>query len=106
MDNDKKRPDGKTHTIRMETRLTLGADTHTVNIDKRRAAIKAALHSATAGLAATASGLASEVVRFGQQDGDGGTPPWGEVIIEPIWYEKNPQFGHVLVEAAELQFWE
>jgi hypothetical protein len=74
-----------------------------VNLEKRRAAIQAALHSATAGLVAQTSALAGQVIRA---EDDGGTPPWGEVIIEPIWYEKNPELGGILREAAEISFWE
>jgi hypothetical protein len=100
MDNDKQK-----HVMKIETRMALGMDTPQVHIEKRRAAIKAALQMATAGLAATASGLAGQVVKIAGED-DGGTPPWGEVIVGPVWEEKNPQLGLVLVEAAELIFWE
>jgi len=97
---DKKR---KTHVIKMQTSVTLGFDKPEFCVEKRRAAIQAALRAATAGLAATTSGLAGQVIR--QDEGDGGTPPWGEVIIEPIWYEKNPEFGDILRESVELSFW-
>ncbi|HEY7393034.1 MAG TPA: hypothetical protein VH640_31230 [Bryobacteraceae bacterium] len=93
----------KKHVIRLEHKVTLGMARPDVHLDKRRAAIKAALQAATAGLAATTAGLAAQAIPVAD---DGGAPPWGEVIIEPIWYEKNPTFGDILIEAAEVSFWE
>ncbi len=94
--------DGKRkQVIKVETSVTLGAEKSEFHVDKRRAAIKAALHAATANLAATASGLAAQAVPNITAD----DPPWGEVIIGPIWEEKNPEF-QILREAAELSFWE
>jgi len=94
----------KKRVIKLETKMTLGSEKPEFQLEKRRAAIKAALLSATAGLAATTSGLAAQAINLGAEDG--GTPPWGEVIIEPIWYEKNPDLGEVLLQASELSFWE
>jgi hypothetical protein len=97
-------PTGKQkHTITVETSVKLGQDKPHINLEKRRAAIQSALHAATAALAAQTSALAGQVIRA---DVDGGTPPWGEVIIEPIWYEKNSELGGILREAAEVSFWE
>jgi hypothetical protein len=101
MAQDKKR---QQHVIKMETQVTLGVAKPEIHLEKRRSAIKAALHAATASLAATTSSLAAQAIRL--DDGDGGTPPWGEVIIEPIWYESNPQFGDILRESAQVKFWE
>lgn len=94
----------KKHVVKLESKVTLGFEKPGFQLDKRRAAIKAALQAATAGLAATTSGLVAQAV--GLEGEDGGTPPWGEVIIEPIWYERNPDVGDILLEAAELSFWE
>ena len=94
--DDKKRKDE--HVITIETNVKLGVEKKSVDLEKRRSAIAAALQAATAGLAASASGLAGRA-------SDGGAPPWGEVIIEPIWPEKNPEFGHMLKTAAQLKFW-
>jgi hypothetical protein len=94
----------KKHSIKLESKLALGAARPDLQLDKRRAAIQAALHAATAGLAATTSSLAAQAIVLGADDG--GTPPWGEVIIDPIWYEKNPTQGEVLVESVEISFWE
>jgi hypothetical protein len=92
------------HVLKLETKVTLGQGTPQFQLDKKRAAIKAALTAATHGLAATTSGLAAQA--YIAAEDDGGTPPWGEVIIEPIWYEKNPQFGDILTGAGELRFWQ
>jgi hypothetical protein len=87
------------HVIKIETQVTLGRETGQVDLERRRGAIKAALQAATASLAATTSGLAGLA-------SDGGTPPWGEVIIEPVWPERNPQLGEEwLAHSAELRFW-
>ena len=102
MEDKYKDNDRKEHVIKLETKMTLGIEKSEFDLEKRRAAIKAALHSATASLAATASSLAGQVARF---EGDGGAPPWGEVIIEPVWPEKNPEFGQILAHSAELRFW-
>jgi hypothetical protein len=92
------------HVIKLETKVTLGFEKPEFHLEKRRAAIHAALSAAIAGLAATTSGLAAQAVNL--EAGDGGTPPWGEVIIEPVWQERNPEVGHVLSGGAELSFWE
>jgi hypothetical protein len=94
----------KKHTIKLETKVTLGFETSEFHVAKRRAAIKAALQSATAHLASTTSGLAAQAIV--RADDDGGTPPWDEIIIAPIWYEKNATFGDILLESAELSFWD
>lgn len=101
MEKGKKRSQ---HVMKVETNVSLGTPSRDFPLDKRRSAIQAALHAATASLAATTSGLVAQVIRL--DEADGGTPPWGEVIIEPIWYEKNPQFGDVLRNSAQVKFWE
>lgn len=93
-------------TIKVQAKVTLGHDTPAFQLEKRRAAIKAALRSALAGLAATTSGLVAQTGTAQALD-DGGTPPWGEVIIGPIWEERNPpELSHTIIEAAEIKFWE
>ena len=99
MENKKKK-----RVIKLETKMSLGPERPEMQMEKRRAAIKAALLSATAGLAATTSGLAAQTINLGAEDG--GTPPWGEVIIDPIWYEKNPDLGDIFLGAVEISFWE
>jgi hypothetical protein len=94
----------KKRVIKFETKMTLGSEGPDFHLEKKRAAIKAALLSATSGLAATTSGIAAHGVNLGAADG--GTPPWGEVIIEPIWYEKNPKLGEIISGAGEVRFWE
>ncbi len=87
------------HVIRIETTLTLGNEkAAVVDLEKRRSAIKAALEAATAGLVATTAGLAGHT-------GDVGTPPWDEVIHEPVWPERHPEFGQRLTHAAQIRFW-
>lgn len=96
---DKKRK----HAVKLQSTMTLGPHTSEFQIEKRRAAIKAALHSAVAGLAASTSSLAEQAI-FQTAGQDGGTPPWGEVIIGPIWEQADPP-GNVIRQEAEL-FWE
>jgi len=87
--------DGKRHVIKLETKMTLGLESPEFQLERRRAAIKAALVSATANLAAATSALAAQIVNF-EEPGDGGLPPggappqppWGEVIMGPIWAER------------------
>src|SRR5262245_54612082 len=97
----------KKHVVTLETRVTLeaGKGEHNLELDKKRAAIKAALHAATAGLAATTSGILAQAVSL--EPADGGTPPvpWGEVIIGPIWEERNPERAETLRQSGELGFW-
>jgi len=99
--------DAKKHVIKLETKVTLGFERPEVQLEKRRAAIKAALLSATASLAATTASLVGQTFNL---EGDGGTPPtpppWGEVIIGPIWEEKNSAFGEILLDSVEVSFWE
>jgi hypothetical protein len=97
----------KKNSIKLETTVTVGFDNSDFDFEKRRAAILAALHAATTGLATTTSGLAGQAINSAA---DGGTVPWGEVIIEPIWQERNPrpEFGldHTLKGSAEISFWD
>jgi hypothetical protein len=98
----------KKHVIKLETKITVDSQTPEFQIEKRHAAIKAALVSATAGLASTTATLAAQSLIF-EDGGDGGAPPpvpWGEVITGPIWYQKNPDLGDIFVEAMEVSFWE
>ena len=81
-----------------------------MEIEKKRAVIKAALLAATAGMAVTAAANA-------QASGSGGgveqsqllvgEVPWGEVIIGPIWEQRNPpKLTHVTEAAAtNPSFW-
>ena len=93
--------DRKKHIIKLDTRVSLGPEHSNLHLDKKRAAIKAALHSAVAGLAATTSGLAQTV----NVEGMHSDTPWGEVIIGPVW-EERVRDESVLTQAAELKFWE
>ena len=86
------------HSIKIETNVTLGVEKGSVDLERRRGAIRAALQAATASLAAHTSELVAHA-------SDGGTPPWGEVIIEPIWPERNPQMVQRLATSAQLRFW-
>jgi hypothetical protein len=103
----------KKHVVKLETKVTVDSQTPEFQIEKRHAAIKAALVSATAGLASTTASLASQAFIL-DDIGDGGLPPggapppvpWGEVIIGPIWYQKNAGLGDIFVEAIEVSFWE
>lgn len=90
----------KRHAIKLETNLTLGPEKSDFSLEKRRAAIKAALHAAVSGLAATTSGLATQVGRLADD------VPWGEVIVGPIWEQRGPvEDGTRMQQVAEL-FWE
>ncbi len=92
------------HSIKLETHVTVGPESSSFQIEKKRAAIKAALHAAVSGLAAQTSILAEHALQVAE---DGGTPPWGEVIIEPIWEQRSPPDGGGarMRQSAEL-FWE
>lgn len=96
----------KRNTIKLETHITVGPETSSFQVEKRRAAIRAALHSAVSGLAATTSGLAMQAAFF---EGDGGTPPapppWGEVIIGPVWEQANPPDGGTHMRQIAELFW-
>jgi hypothetical protein len=84
--------------------ITMHVSHPQLNEDSKRAAIKAALLSATKGLAAAALTGAQRAVA---EEGDAGTPPpppWGEVIIGPIWEESGG--GGNLREAALTAFWQ
>jgi hypothetical protein len=92
--------------IKAETVITLHATNAGLNHESKRAAIKAALLAATADLVATTLRHENPVLA---EDGDGGAPPWGEVIIGPIWGERNPPEPprpEVIREAASPEFWQ
>jgi hypothetical protein len=93
----------KRDIVKAETMVTVHFENAGLNLERKRAAIKAALRAATAGLAATA------VKQMSALD-DGGTPPWGEVIIGPIWGERNPPEPpaprpEIVQEADDTGFW-
>lgn len=91
------------HTIKLETNIRLGPEKKEFQIERRRAAIKAALQAAVAGLAATTSALGTTALAAD----DGGTPPWGEVIVGPIWEQANPPGdGGARFEQEASLFWE
>lgn len=90
--------------IKAETVITLHANNAGLNHDGKRAAIKAALLAATADLAETILSHQTPVL----ETGDGGAPPWGEVIIGPIWGERNPPEPprpEFVREAGSPEFW-
>lgn len=89
----------KRDIIKAETMVTLHFGNADLHLESKRAAIKAALLAATADIAATAANH----TRI--DTADGGTPPWGEVIIGPIWGERNPPRPEFLPDAAEQGFW-
>jgi hypothetical protein len=88
-----------------------------MNIEKKRAAIKAALLAATAGMTVSAAVNAS-AASHGAPTADKpmlviGNVPWGEVIMGPVWEQKNPppkpkvESSEVVQHeaAAQTNFW-
>jgi hypothetical protein len=98
----------KKPVVTLETKMKLASAQAEFDLEKKQAAIKAALHAATAALAATSSGLVEPSVVVAA--GDGGAPPpvpWGEVIIGPIWPERNPPEREITItQSAEISFWD
>jgi hypothetical protein len=82
--------------------VTIHFENAELSRERKRAAIKAALRAATASMAATAVKHTSVI-----EEADGGAPPWGEVIIGPIWGERNPPDPRpeVVQEAEDVGFW-
>jgi hypothetical protein len=91
------------HTIKLNASITVSPEKKEFDLERRRAAIKAALNAAVAGLAATTSALATSALPAD----DGGTPPWGEVIVGPVWERANPPPGpKAEFELMAELFWE